>query len=67
MNPVPATIDLAGPAMLMSLACQKCRKVYFSRDPQDAVKLGISHVQECGTNKILIAELVTGELSGKSR
>jgi hypothetical protein len=58
-NPVPATIELAGPAALMSLACQKCRKVFFSRTPEAAVKQGIGHAQECGTNKILIAELVT--------
>jgi hypothetical protein len=58
VNPVPQTIELAGPAVLMSLACQKCRKVFFSRKPEDAVKQGIAHAQECGTNKILIAELV---------
>ena len=61
-NPVPAPITVDGPAVLMSLACQKCRTVFFSRQPEAAVQQGLAHAAECGTNKILIAELVTGEL-----
>jgi hypothetical protein len=63
-NPVPATIVVAGPSMLLALACQKCREVYFMREPEAAVKLGMGHAEECGTDKIVIAELVTAAGTG---
>jgi len=63
-NPVPDPITVAGPAGLMSLACSKCRTVFFSRQPEDAVTLGLEHAQECGANKIMIAELVTSADAG---
>lgn len=63
-NPTPEPIELTGPAVLMSLACQKCRRVMFSRSPEGAVKMGIEHAQQCETNKILIAELVTAVVAG---
>lgn len=62
-NPVPDPVNVEGLEALMSLACQKCRTVYFARQPETAVKLGISHAQECGTGKILIAELVTAAIT----
>jgi len=63
-NAVPDPIKVAGPAGLLSMACQECRTVFFSREPEDAVKQGLAHAQECQTNKILIAELVTSAVAG---
>lgn len=57
-NPVPEMIAVSGPAVLMSLSCNKCRTVRFSRSPEDAVTLGLAHAQECGASGITIAELV---------
>lgn len=65
-NPTPEPIELIGDAVLMSLACQKCRRVLFSRSPEGAVKMGIEHAQLCETSKILIAELVTAVVAGTS-
>lgn len=63
-NPIPDPIQVDGPAVLMSLSCNKCRRVRFARSPESAVTIGLEHAQECGTTGITIAELVTGTLDG---
>lgn len=59
LSPVPEPIVVIGPDVLMAVACQKCRKAMFSRSPEQAVTAAIEHAQECGTNKVVVAELVT--------
>lgn len=56
-------IDAPGPEPLMAMSCNGCRTVRFCRSPKLAVKRTLEHAAECGSNDVLIAEIVRLEAS----
>lgn len=51
-------IDAPGPEPLMAMSCNGCRTVRFCRSPELAVKRTLEHAAECGSNDVIIAEIV---------